>query len=363
MLSKLISSKISKISKMTKFMSTRKAKIIDVHTHMYYPNYVNILKNRKNIPKIINVEGQDRLVILPNEDNTGRPIGKEYWDVNSKIKFMDSHNIDISIISLANPWLDFLSNDENPEGTSNTLNKDLNNMCTDSNGRLYGYGILPMNSITSGLNELKNISKLEHLRGIIIGTSGYGKGLDDINMEPIYQELEKNQLILFVHPHYGISGENLSKYGHSLELALGFPFETSISISKLILSGVLDRYPNLKVLVSHSGGTLPYLSGRLDSCFKYETNLAESLKKKPSDYLKDLYYDAIIYNDDCLELLVKSVGNDKIMFGTDHPFFPPINNNDNSWKSTTKIQNIITNLENKTSNKIFFENAKNLFNL
>ena len=128
-------------------------------------------------------------------------------------------------------------------------------------------------------------------------------------MEPIYQELEKNQLILFVHPHYGISGENLSKYGHSLELALGFPFETTISISKLILSGVLDRYPNLKVLVSHSGGTLPYLSGRLDSCFKYETTLAESLKKKPSDYLKDLYYDAIIYNDDCLELLVKSINS------------------------------------------------------
>ena len=64
-----------------------------------------------------------------------------------------------------------------------------------------------------------------------------------------------------------------------------------------------------------------------------------------------------------LKLLVKSVGNDKIMFGTDHPFFPPINNNDTNWKSTTKIQNIITNLENKTSNKIFFENAKNLFNL
>ena len=98
-------------------------------------------------------------------------------------------------------------------------------------------------------------------------------------------------------------------------------------------------------------------------CFKYETNLVESLKKKPSDYLKDLYYDAIIYNNDCLKLLVKSVGNDKIMFGTDHPFFPPINNNDNNWESTTKIQNIITNLENKTSNKIFFENAKNLFNI
>ena len=74
MLSKLISSKISKISKMTKFMSTRKAKIIDVHTHMYYPNYVNILKNRKNIPNIINVEGQDVEV---------RDIGPQKEEVNT----------------------------------------------------------------------------------------------------------------------------------------------------------------------------------------------------------------------------------------------------------------------------------------
>jgi len=334
-------------------------KIIDIHTHMYYPKYMNLLRKRINIPKIIKTHNnEERLVILPNENNSGRPIGREYWDINEKIKFMNNHNIDISIISLANPWLDFLKDKDNPEEFANILNNDLHNMCLDKDNRLFGYGVLPMNDINLGKNEIKNISKLQKLKGIILSTSGYGKGLDDPNMDIIYEEIEKNDLVLFIHPHYGIKGENLSKYGHSLELSLGFPFETSIAISKLILSGVMDRFPKLKVLVSHSGGTLPYLVGRLDSCVKYEKNLVKSLKKLPSDYLKDLYYDAIIYNTDCLELLKNLVGVDKIMYGSDHPFFPPITNK--IWDSVIKIQNIIPD---ELKHKIYYKNAESLFNI
>ena len=78
----------------------------------------------------------------------------------------------------------------------------------------------------------------------------------------------------------------MSEYGHSLELSLGFPMETTIAVTRLILSGVLDRYPKLKVLVAHAGGTLPWLHGRIDSCVAYEENLVSNLKKKPTDYLK-----------------------------------------------------------------------------
>ena len=340
-------------------MTKNVIKIIDVHTHMYYPKYMNLLRKRTNIPKIIKTyDNEERLVILPNENNIGRPIGREYWDVNEKIKFMDNHNIDVSIISLANPWLDFLTDNDNPVKFANMLNNDLHNMCLDKENRLFGYGVLPMNDVNFGKNEIKNISMLKNLKGIILGTSGYGKGLDDPNMDIIYEEIEKNNLVLFIHPHYGIKGENLSKYGHSLELSLGFPFETSIAISKLILSGVMDRFPKLKILVSHSGGTLPYLIGRLDSCVKYEKNIVKSLKKLPSDYLKDLYYDSIIYNADCLKLLKNLVGIDNIMYGSDHPFFPPLI--DKNWESATKIQEIIPN-EFKT--KILYKNAENLFNI
>ena len=85
---------------------------IDVHTHMYLPSYMDVLKKRTEIPRVVTVEGQDRLVILPGEDDelttaTGRPIGREYWDVKAKLEYMDMHNIETSIVSLANPWLTF----------------------------------------------------------------------------------------------------------------------------------------------------------------------------------------------------------------------------------------------------------------
>ncbi len=102
---------------------------IDVHTHMYLPKYMEILKKRSDIPKVITIGGEDRLVILPGEadevtTSTGRPIGREYWDVNAKLQYMAKHNISHSVVSLANPWLDFLEGQE-AESVAQELNDEL----------------------------------------------------------------------------------------------------------------------------------------------------------------------------------------------------------------------------------------------
>ncbi|CAD7940940.1 unnamed protein product [Amoebophrya sp. A120] len=351
--------------------------LIDVHTHMYYPAYMEVLRQRTAIPKVVrNAKNEERLVILPNEEmnasdttNIGRPIGAEYFDVREKLQFMDAHGISHSIVSLANPWLDFLTSDAEraaaPE-TARKLNEDLNTMCAGAaaDSRLFGFAVLP--TTAGGAACAREVEACfrapephnSHLKGVILGTSGVlGQGLDGKEMEPVYAALEQQDAVLFIHPHYGLAGEDLSRYGHSLELALGFPMETSIAISRLILSGVLDRYPNLKVYVAHAGGVLPYLQGRLDSCVGYEKQIV--LQKKPSDYLRDLYYDAIIYNPDCLKLLVDTVGADRIMYGTDHPFFPPTEG-EQKWKSALKIQEIVPEEHRET---IFGNTATRLFGL
>lgn len=85
-------------------------------------------------------------------------------------------------------------------------------------------------------------------------------------------------------------------YGHSLHLALGFPFETTTMIARLVLSGVLERFPKLMLLLAHSGGTLPFLAGRLDACVKADSVMANKLPKAPSEYLQQIYYDALSYH-------------------------------------------------------------------
>jgi aminocarboxymuconate-semialdehyde decarboxylase len=110
-------------------LTTAPMPCIDVHTHMYLPKYMEILKKRSDIPKVLTIGGEDRLVILPGEDDevttsTGRPIGREYWDVNAKLEYMKNHNISHSVVSLANPWLDFLTGNE-AESCAQELNDEL----------------------------------------------------------------------------------------------------------------------------------------------------------------------------------------------------------------------------------------------
>ena len=121
---------------------------IDVHTHMYLPGYMSILRKRADIPYVRTIAGQDRLVILPGEDaegttSAGRPIGREYFDVKAKLQFMDVHGIQQSVVSLANPWLDFLEG-EAAASAAMELNDELEGLCGAARGRLLGFAVLPM---------------------------------------------------------------------------------------------------------------------------------------------------------------------------------------------------------------------------
>lgn len=182
---------------------------IDVHTHMYYPGYMDILRKRTTIPKVKTINGEDRLIILPGEDHetttsVGRPIGKEYWSVQSKLRFMDNHGIGKSVVSLANPWLDFLEGNE-AEAVAQQLNDELQDICEQSCGRIFGFATLPVRNGPACVREIRRLRHLKHIRGVILGTPGAGKGLDDPEMFEILAEIESNNFMIFLHPHYGFS--------------------------------------------------------------------------------------------------------------------------------------------------------------
>lgn len=159
-----------------------------------------MLRSRREVPFV----RDERLVILPDEQkqiddaalgtrggatiSAGRPIGGEYYDVREKLAYMDHHGIAVSALSLANPWLDFL-----PLGEQTTmaalLNDDIDAICADSNGRLVAFGVTPQR-LEEALAELHHVAKLKHVHGIILGTSGFGKGLDDPEMLTFYQTVQ-----------------------------------------------------------------------------------------------------------------------------------------------------------------------------
>lgn len=317
-----------------------KTPVVDIHTHVYPPSYISLLQSRSSIPYIRSFPPSPdlRLVILKDEDtestSRGRPVGPDYYDISKKIEFMDIHGIDISVISLANPWLDFLPA-ETAAQTAASINEEVNVQCQSHPGRLYFFATLPLSAPTSQiLSEITNLSTKSHCRGIILGTTGLGKGLDDEELLPVFSALAEAHLPIFLHPHYGLPssvwGPRASEYGHVLPLSLGFPLETTIAITRLILSGVFERIPELQIILAHSGGTLPFLAGRIESCIQHDAHLKAAGKlnadrKTIWNVLKtNIYLDAVIYDGVGLKAAIDASGGDRVMFGTDHPFFPPL---------------------------------------
>ncbi|KAJ9602871.1 hypothetical protein H2200_012651 [Cladophialophora chaetospira] len=343
--------------------------VVDIHTHMYPPSYIKLLSSRTTVPYIYQPTEADnspdsdpRLIILASDDDPsrpkasrGRPVDSTYSSFDQKRSFMKRHGISCSVISLANPWLDFLDPESALE-TAQGINDDLETACAKNNQssdhgslKLYAFGCLPLSAPAKDIvSEIKRLKTLKHVKGVIMGTTGLGKGLDDPDLDEVYSALASTSTLVFLHPHYGLPDsafggpEVVARSGHVLPLALGFPLETTIAVARMYLSGVFDRHPKLQFLLAHSGGTIPFLAGRIESCVAHEREFVANggHRQGPQRSIWDvlhtnIYLDAVIYGQPGLRAALEAAGSvDRIIFGTDHPFFPPLGNEHESrWLS------------------------------
>ena len=218
-------------------------------------------------------------------------------------------------------------------------------LSTQNPGKIYAFATLPLSAPTADIvAEITRLSSEPDLRkaikGIILSTSGLGSGLDDPELDPIWAALEEKKMLIFLHPHYGLPAsvfgpaDRQKASGHVLPLALGFPMETTIAFTRMYLSGVFDRFPGLRVLLAHAGGTVPFLAGRVESCIAHErAYFAEGGRGErvggPKRGLKEImrgnvWLDAVVYGGTGVRAAVEMVGRERVLWGTDHPFFPPV---------------------------------------
>ena len=325
--------------------STLKTPIVDIHTHLYPPFYIDLLKARTEIPYVRAFPPDNQIRLVNRAADNGRPMVPHFFDVKTKIAFMDHHNIDISVLSLGNPWLDFLPSDTAGQ-VAQEINDSTNSMCAEYPGRLYFFAALPLSAPQSVVfGEIARLKSVPYARGVVLGTSGLGHGLDDPTLIPIFKALADASLPIFLHPHYGLPasvyGPHGKEYGQVMPLALGFPMETTIALACLILSGCFTVVPDLQIIASHSGGTLPFLAGRIESCIQHDRlldskgKINDPTRKTVWDVLKNnIYLDGVIYDKIGLQAATATSGVDRIMFGTDHPFFPPLDGGV-EWPSMT----------------------------
>jgi predicted TIM-barrel fold metal-dependent hydrolase len=293
------------------------AQLVDIHSHLYPRPYVDALKRRTELPRIVGDPGAERFVIFEGEH--GRPMSSAYWELDEKLAFMDATGITQTVASLGNPWLDPF--DAVAGGTlADEMNAYFAGLERATGGRIVGLGVLPQQDLAAAVHTVHEIAETPTLYGIVNGCRICGHELDAPELDSLWEALQERRRPLLIHPHYLVGADALGGHGHTLPVALGFPFETTVALARLVLAGVLQRFPALTIVAAHGGGALPFLAGRLTAAWRSDTAARERLQIPPSQELAKLFLDALVYHPGAMLAAAAVVGVQRMAFGTDHPF-------------------------------------------
>lgn len=185
-------------------------------------------------------------------------------------------------------------------------------------GRLFGLGTLPMPDVGAAMAEAARAVEERGLRGFQIDSRILGRELSDPGFDPLYRLLAKLDVPLMIHPLGFSHGQRLGAF--FMVNTIGQPLEEIIAVNHLIFGGVLDRHPDLRVLIAHGGGYFPYYVGRMDHAWAHRPELKRLAERRPSDYLRRMWYDTCVFRPDHVATLVGLAGADRVMLGSDYPF-------------------------------------------
>ncbi len=238
--------------------------------------------------------------------------------VERRIADMDRMGVDIQAISPAPPQYFYWTPPELGRDAARLINDNIAATVARHPDRLVGLGTVPMQAPEFAVAELERAVKTLGLRGVELCTNVAGADLSEERFRPVFAKAEELGVLVFLHPNGFPDGRRFSE--HYFSNVIGNPLDSTMAVSHLIFGGVLDAYPKLKVCVAHGGGFLPAYAGRMDHAHGARSDCRVCIKKKPSWYLKKMYFDTIVFEESQLEYLVKTYGSDHILMGTDYPF-------------------------------------------
>jgi aminocarboxymuconate-semialdehyde decarboxylase len=242
----------------------------------------------------------------------------EYWLPHvERLPIMDANGIDLQILSL-NPQL---IRDHLPAqiaiDCARAVNDEIAQTVAETPDRFGGLATLPLQDTDEAVRELERAMTELGLRGCIVGSHVNETNWDEPALFPILQAAEAMGAFILLHPFNSRIRKPFPRY-HMVNL-IGNPLETTIAAASLILGGVMDRLPDLKICLSHVGGYLPFAIGRFDHGYRSRPEVRQDAAQLPSDYLRRFHYDCIAHSDSGFEQMVRLVGSDRILLGTDFP--------------------------------------------
>ena len=287
---------------------------IDVHNHFFPLEYVKELEKRTQSPTVEHESSGRTLIHYSGDYNI---VEDAHTNPETRIREMDRCEVDMQVLSLTTPGIDCMRPDPDGISLAKIVNDAFSVIVEKYPERFSAFAALPMLDVSAAIDELERSITTLGLRGATIFSNVDGKHLDAPEFWPLYEKACKLDVPLYMHPQSPSFASVIEDY--RLVPLLGFTFDTTISISRMVFSGVFEKYPNLKVILSHAGGTMPYLVERLDNGYRAYSESKQHIKKPPSEYLKLTYLDTVSFYPPALKCAYEFAGSEHLCLGSDFP--------------------------------------------
>jgi aminocarboxymuconate-semialdehyde decarboxylase len=326
--------------------------IIDSHFHWWPPSISERLCKRKTYPR---AQRNDRGGYTYFREQRGDYIlnsWADWFDLDKQLEHMDGLGHAVDVVCSIGPLSVYFSDLPREEGRDLAIawNEEMAAAQRRYPGRLWASAAVPLVDTKIAIEVLDDAVARLGLMGVNLpGSIGSDPRIDAERLEPFYARVEELGLPVFLHPTDAVFVDMLEGYGGALHLTLGRVIEVSVAAMRLVLSGLMERHPKLKIVMSHTGGALPYQSGRMD-----KNAGSANLPRPASSYLKRMYTDTVTPHTAGLKFAIEYYGIDHVMYGTDYP----------CWDPATALKLIgELGLAQADQEKIFYRNARRILGL
>jgi aminocarboxymuconate-semialdehyde decarboxylase len=279
----------------------RRVKTVDVHAHTFVPAVADVVRG------------------TPLETVVAQSLSGSLVINEERLRRMDEQGIDVEVLSV-NPWW-YGAERELARRIVDVQNQGLAAIFAARPDRFVALASVAIQHPDLAVQQLESAFATLKMRGVSLGAAVNGEELAASRFDPFWAKVEQLGALVFIHPQGVPELRNRLQGNGLLTNVIGNPLETTIALSHLIFEGTLDRFPRLRICAAHGGGFLPSYKGRFDQgCVTFPTSCTNTIKRRPTEYLNQLYFDSLVFTSEGLRHLVAEYGSSQIVMGTDYPF-------------------------------------------
>ena len=287
---------------------------LDLHTHFYTPEYFQTIRD---LPSEFSfAESSTGQTIITYRGARFFGVTPAMTNVAQRLEDMDRVGIDVEVVSLSTPNV-FFTDAEHQPAVARMMNDSYAELIARYPKRFKGFASIPMDAPDAALDELHRAIDTLKLNGVVLLSNIGGKALTSPEYRPFFEEANRMKLCIFLHPMIPAQSDAFREY--VLGPIIGFPFDTSLAVARMCYDGMFEELPDIRWIIGHLGGAIPYLMERMDNGFRDFADCRVKIDKLPSVYLKRLYYDTVSFSPYTLGMVHDMVGAEHMVMGSDYP--------------------------------------------